>query len=219
MATAPKAPPEAPVEPRRKILDAAAWVFAEHGFSAAGVDEIARRAGVNKAMLYYHVGDKATLFREVVLEAIEQVKGEVTAAVAASADPCDRLAAIPGAIARVASQRPYFPQIVLREVAAGGVHLPDEMLVEITGVFAITRMVVEGGARKGVFRQVNPLLVHLMLTGSLLFIANATRMRQRIAELQPLPRNTPKDLPSAARAIAGIIVEGIARPKPGRTRS
>jgi TetR/AcrR family transcriptional regulator len=206
-------------QPRRRILDAAALVFAEYGFSAAGVDEIARRAKVNKAMLYYYVGDKATLFREVVLEVIEQIKAELAAAVAASSDPRERLAAVPMAFARVASKRPYFPQIMLREVAAGGVHLSDEMLAEITGVVAFTRQVVENGKRQGVFREINPLIVHLMLVGSLLFIANATRIRERIEHLQPLPPDTPSDLASAARAIAKIILEGVAKPKVRRARS
>ncbi|HSN67988.1 MAG TPA: helix-turn-helix domain-containing protein, partial [Thermoanaerobaculia bacterium] len=42
--------------PRDQILTAAAAVFAEVGYAGARVDEIAERAGVNKAMLYYHVG-------------------------------------------------------------------------------------------------------------------------------------------------------------------
>ena len=36
------------------ILAAAALEFAERGFAGARVDRIARRARVNKAMLYYH---------------------------------------------------------------------------------------------------------------------------------------------------------------------
>ncbi|HVR42592.1 MAG TPA: helix-turn-helix domain-containing protein, partial [Thermoanaerobaculia bacterium] len=44
--------------PRDHILDVAAAVFAEQGFAGARIDEIARRAGVNKAMLYYRVGNK-----------------------------------------------------------------------------------------------------------------------------------------------------------------
>jgi len=215
---AKRAAPNAVVEPRRRILDAAASVFAERGFSAAGVEEIARRAEVNKAMLYYHVGDKATLFREVVLEVIRRIQEELAAATGTSDDPRKRLAAVPMAFARVAAERPYFPQIMLREIAAGGAHLPDEMLVEITSVVAFTRRAVEGGRRKGVFRGVNPLLVHLMLVGSLLFIANATRMRRRIEDIQPLPRNTPKDLATAARGISEIILQGIAKPRARRRR-
>jgi len=47
------------------ILEVAKDVFAEQGFAGARVDEIARRAGVNKATLYYQIGDKKALYAEV----------------------------------------------------------------------------------------------------------------------------------------------------------
>jgi AcrR family transcriptional regulator len=49
-----------------RILAAAKEVFAEVGFAGARVDEIARRADVNKASLYYHIGDKKALYAEVL---------------------------------------------------------------------------------------------------------------------------------------------------------
>lgn len=53
-----------------RILDAAASEFAEHGFSGVRMTHVARRAGVNKALVYRHFGDKeglyqATLRREI----------------------------------------------------------------------------------------------------------------------------------------------------------
>jgi TetR/AcrR family transcriptional regulator len=52
------------------ILKAAASVFSESGFSGARVDEIAKRAGVNKATIYYHIGDKEKLYAEVISNVI-----------------------------------------------------------------------------------------------------------------------------------------------------
>lgn len=53
---------------RRRILDAAAREFAASGFDGARVDEIARKAGVNKALIYYYFKSKeellAVLFEE-----------------------------------------------------------------------------------------------------------------------------------------------------------
>jgi AcrR family transcriptional regulator len=50
---------------RCRILDAAADVFGEKGFSKASTREIARRARANIASLNYHFGDKAELYRSV----------------------------------------------------------------------------------------------------------------------------------------------------------
>jgi len=62
-------PDDAPRWRRRKaarpaeILAAALEVFAEKGFAAARLDEIARRAGVSKAALYLYYETKEDLFR------------------------------------------------------------------------------------------------------------------------------------------------------------
>ena len=51
---------------RQRILDAAAELFARDGFAGTRVDQIATMAGVNKRMLYHHVGAKAELFAAVL---------------------------------------------------------------------------------------------------------------------------------------------------------
>lgn len=50
----------------REICAAALDVFAEKGFAAAKLDEIAKRAGVSKGTLYLYFKDKEQLFRAVV---------------------------------------------------------------------------------------------------------------------------------------------------------
>ncbi|MCL0088711.1 TetR/AcrR family transcriptional regulator [Dehalococcoidia bacterium] len=39
---------------KQRILDAALEIFASKGFEGARIDEIAKTAGVNKALLYYY---------------------------------------------------------------------------------------------------------------------------------------------------------------------
>ena len=51
---------------REMLLNAATLVFAERGFAGARVDEIAARAGVNKALIYAYYGDKKGLYRAVL---------------------------------------------------------------------------------------------------------------------------------------------------------
>jgi AcrR family transcriptional regulator len=55
-----------PDRTRRRILDAALHEFSIHGFAGARVDVIARRAQINKRMLYHYFGDKENLFREML---------------------------------------------------------------------------------------------------------------------------------------------------------
>jgi AcrR family transcriptional regulator len=53
-----------------EIVQAAMAVFAEKGFAAAKLDEIAARAGVSKGALYLYFATKEDLFRAVVHDAI-----------------------------------------------------------------------------------------------------------------------------------------------------
>jgi AcrR family transcriptional regulator len=54
----------------REICAAALEVFAEKGFAAAKLDDIARRAGVSKGTLYLYFTDKEDLFRAVLRDTV-----------------------------------------------------------------------------------------------------------------------------------------------------
>jgi len=53
---------------RDRIKQAAAEVFAERGFDGARMQEIADRAGANKAMIYYYFDSKEALFTAIFAE-------------------------------------------------------------------------------------------------------------------------------------------------------
>jgi AcrR family transcriptional regulator len=54
---------------REQILVAAARAFARAGFTATSLDDVAREAGVTRAILYRHFDSKADLYRAVLVEA------------------------------------------------------------------------------------------------------------------------------------------------------
>jgi len=60
---------------REKILAAALSEFSAKGFAGARVDAIARRARVNKRMLYYCFGAKQDLYREILRRKIADRAG------------------------------------------------------------------------------------------------------------------------------------------------
>ena len=66
---------------RRRIIDAAARLFAERGFKKVTVRDICRMAGANLAAVNYHFRDKAGLYREVLEHAIAVMR-ETNAAAA-----------------------------------------------------------------------------------------------------------------------------------------
>lgn len=56
---------------KKKILEAATDVFVEKGFSGASISVIARKAGINKSLIYHHIGDKQELWQEVKKSLVE----------------------------------------------------------------------------------------------------------------------------------------------------
>ena len=69
-----------PDRTRRRILDAAFKEFSQRGLAGGRVDVIARRARINKRMLYHYFGDKQGLYTAVVHEKIVERRRIVAAA-------------------------------------------------------------------------------------------------------------------------------------------
>jgi AcrR family transcriptional regulator len=71
-------------EREERMLDAAEAVFGKHGFQAASMDEIARRSGITKALLYQYFGSKEGLYEACVergrADLFEVLREAVTAA-------------------------------------------------------------------------------------------------------------------------------------------
>ncbi len=68
-----------PDRTRQRILDAALKEFSARGFAGARVGGIARRARVNKRMLYHYFGDKEGLFRAVLRFKISDRRSRIEA--------------------------------------------------------------------------------------------------------------------------------------------
>jgi AcrR family transcriptional regulator len=75
------------------IFGAAAAVFAEQGFAAASLREIAGRAGLLPGSLYHHFPSKESLFAAVHKEGFRRLIDAVETAVAALEDPWERIEA------------------------------------------------------------------------------------------------------------------------------
>ena len=62
---------------RERILEAAGRKFRKDGYSGAGVDGLAKEAGVTSGAFYGHFDSKATAFRESIASGLEQLRGAV----------------------------------------------------------------------------------------------------------------------------------------------
>jgi AcrR family transcriptional regulator len=183
--------------PRRQhsaeaLFRAAADEFAERGFEAAGVDRIAARARVNKAMLYYHFGSKRALYLEVLRHMFRAVGLRARAIADGPGTAEQKTDAWIAAIVEEAAARPWFPSIMLRELASGAPRFDPETFAMMNAVYAAVRDIIHQGQREGGYRDVDPLLTHLTIMPAILVffarqrVLSASALSEGLAEPRQL---------------------------------
>jgi AcrR family transcriptional regulator len=199
---------------RQKILDAASAAFAEEGFAGARVDEIALRAGVNKAMLYYHIGNKQALYTAVLTRNFDRMEEALAGALAAGGTTPDRLRAIITGVAEALKAIPDHPRIVLREFASGGTNLEPVVLERLLHILEMVRGLLADGVRSKEFRATDPVMTHLTLVGASLILNAAAPLRERVSKIESGVR-MPDDDADVGAFLADLLMHGIATPRTG----
>ena len=59
---------------RQRILEAASKSFRRHGFEGAGVDGLAKAAGVTSGAFYTHFDSKATAFQQAIVAGLDEIR-------------------------------------------------------------------------------------------------------------------------------------------------
>jgi len=180
-------PRPARVSPDR-ILVAAAAEFAARGFAGARVDRIAAQARVNKAMLYYHFGSKRTLYRVLLRQKFSAVAAAIAAIAATDRTALDKLDAVVATLADHIVEQPTLPNIMLREVADGGIHLDRETLAALTSVPRAFAAIIQQGIAEHDFREVHPLFAYFTMIAPLVVFFGGAPIRRELAHLQLMDR-------------------------------
>lgn len=201
---------------RQQILDAASNAFAEKGFAGARVDEIADRAGVNKAMLYYYVGNKRALYTAVLVRNFDRMEAALADGLIVGGSARDRLETTITGVARILRELPDHPRIVLREFASGGSNLQPEVLERMAKIFGMVRSLLADGVRNEEFRATDPVMTHLTLIGASLILNAAAPLRERVSEIDSGVR-MPEDDADVGSFLADLLMHGIATSRTGET--
>jgi len=105
------------VDVRATILEVAERLFAERGYTATPVRDIADAAGFTPAMVHYYFGNKETLLQAVLEQALEPLARVIEKMKSADAvAPED----IVRRLMTIVSKHPNLPYLVVREVMLPG---------------------------------------------------------------------------------------------------
>jgi AcrR family transcriptional regulator len=137
-----------------EITQAALEAFAEKGYEATRVDDVAKRAGVSKGLLYLYFKTKEELFKAVIKNFVVPKVDALESAVAASELSAEEF--MRGPFLQFAQQIPKSPaRILVRLMIAEGHKHPDLTAYYWDNVvshgLAALNMVVERGVNNGEF--------------------------------------------------------------------
>src|SRR5229473_5622679 len=164
-----------PEKTRAAILKSALEEFAHEGVTGARTDEIARRAGVNKALLYYYFKDKEGLYA-AALDQVFSGLHERVASVLERPDlpPRERLLLYAQTHFDYIASAPVYPRLVQSEFmrSAGRALSPAaSRIMERHGKPLYNRLekLIEEGINSGDFRKVDPIQTVTSIIGTIVF--------------------------------------------------
>lgn len=147
--------PPAVAEPRERILDAAAKLFARCGYENSSIADLAAAVGVSKAAIYHYYATKQEIYDAIILNVLAGLTSEVSQAVAQATTAHARLRQFMVTHAR------YFerchPQFVTMLISYSAMSVPDQQDAARLrdGYEQLLRDIIEDGISRGEFRQVD----------------------------------------------------------------
>jgi AcrR family transcriptional regulator len=113
----------------QKILEAAKQVFMEKGIDGARMQDIADKAGINKALLHYYFRSKEKLFEMIFMEEARKFMPKVTSIMVSELTLFEKVEKFVGEYIDTLLQNPLLPIFILNEINRN----PKEAIKKIFG--------------------------------------------------------------------------------------
>jgi len=105
------------------ILETARSVFVEKGFDGARMQEIADKAGINKALLHYYFRSKENLFESILNESIQKIIPHILEFMESEVPLAGKIEGFISNYIGLLIDNPHIPSFVLHELSRN----PDRM--------------------------------------------------------------------------------------------
>ena len=135
--SAPASLPRRAERTRALILDAAEALFAERGFDATRLEDVAERVGIRRASIVYHFRDKRELYDAVLEGVFGDFRVRLAAVLDAAGPLLPRVEAAIAAWVDYVGARPSLARLLLREVASAGPDAPPALVAHLGPFFEL----------------------------------------------------------------------------------
>ncbi len=190
-----------PPDKRRRILDAAVSVFAQHGFYNAKVSQIAKEAGVADGTIYLYFKNKEDILIQVFIDAMDEILRRQEEALAGITDPSDRLRTfIRVHFASVAESR-AMAEVITVELRQSAKFMRNTDMKPFGRYLAMIARIVDDGVRSGAFAESSvPRLIARAVFGAVDELALEWAMSDRHQSLD-----------EASSHVADLFLSGLVR--------
>ena len=152
----------------REIVDAAAEVFLEKGYSATSIQDISDRVGILKGSLYHYVRSKEDFLYRIIKDVYDEAISDIRTVTERNEEPLDQLAAFIRAHVRFAANHLTAYSIQLREFGQLSAERREEIRQGGETYVEALQTILEDGQAAGLVDSALPArLASIIITGEL----------------------------------------------------
>lgn len=191
---------------RQRILEIAGALFADRGFDAVSVADIAAGAGTSTGLVYYHFKDKQKLYESVVRGGVHLLEEVAVRTLSAEGTPAQRVRSFVLEYMTLLAGQTALMRLLIRCVTDLGGPAPQHVLMRSVSTIDRVQSVIAEGVDTGEFRELD---AHLAATA--LFALVNTLMTARVLDT-PLGQATGSTVEAQAEFMTDLFLRGIAFP-------
>ena len=184
-------------------------MFAQHGYDGTIMDELAEQCGVNKASIYYHHKDKATLYDNALTALFTPIADAVVEAVESEDGPVKRLESHIRVFAKASADNPYFSAILMRELASGGINMPVRARKQMQRILALLGETLQLGESQNIFKPAQKLIIHFMIVGTINLFVTSIPFRKSLPGADKFDQLKNFDIESASTQVSKTIIDSL----------
>lgn len=190
-----------PPDKRRRILDAAVGVFAQHGFYNAKVAQIAREANVADGTIYLYFKNKEDILIQVFIDAMDVILRKQEEALAGLTAPIARLETFVRVHFESVARSRALAEVITVELRQSSKFMRNTDMKPFGRYLGIIARIVEDGVREGLFdTTINARMVARAIFGTIDELALEWAMGGR-----------EDSLPEASRLVTHLFLSGLLR--------
>lgn len=161
---------------RLAILSAAEQIFADVGYAAARLEDVAQAVGIRRPSIVYYFPGKQQLYDEVEVDIFTAMHAFVIERTARAEKPLDRLLALLDAWLDFLVQRPTAARIIQRVVADPAPRGDNPVQFSETALSDF-ESILAAGVQDGSFRQIPAMhILNSVAAGALFYVCNAAQL-------------------------------------------